>query len=777
MAKDKTTLIAEDWQHQDPFRAREIQKYGADPLPSREYILSWLEDVGRLVSFPEILTAFGLDEERGEYLHHRIKAMTSAGQLMRDRQGNIGIPSKMDLVTGTVIAHPEGYGFLSIEGEAEDGFIPPQFMGAVMHGDKVLARVNFVDRNGRKDYVPVEILERGQKRVVGRLNHHEGIWTLIPENKRLTQPVFIPENALGEAKDGQIVVVEIVSYPTRYRQAVGQVVEILGERMAPGMEVQIAIENYDLPHEFPESVVAECAQIPDELQAPDYKGRVDLRDLPLVTIDGITSRDFDDAVCAIKRGDNYVLYVAIADVAHYVKVSSPLDTEAYLRGTSVYFPDRVIPMLPEKLSNGLCSLNPDVDRLCIACELTLSPDGKIKRTRFHEAVMHSHARLTYETAEKLLFDEDELLRESYGELTAHLDDLKAVYQILHTSRINRHTIDFDLAEPEFIYDSEGKIETIQARSRLEAHKLIEECMVIANVAAARFLSKYKLPGLYRVHDDPSAERMEKLKEFLGRIGIKWQGMADDKITPQQFANLLEKVEGRPDYDLIEKMVLRSMAQAIYSADNRGHFGLALQNYAHFTSPIRRYPDLLVHRAIRHKLRGGTPENYVYSHLQMTEFGKHCSDCERRADEATRDAMDFLKCEFMSHHLGEEFTGKISNVTSFGFFVTLDTFYIDGLIHISTLTSDYYHFDANTVTLTGEHNGKVFKMLDNVKVRVAAVSIQDKKIDFELLEHNGEDVQHLPDAEKPKRKPRKRRSNADKPAAKSHRRRSNKGRKS
>jgi len=726
---------AKQWRALDPFYAREQQKYGDNPLPSREFILSWLEAQGKLLTFAQIARAFGMDKAEGEKLQFRLKAMLGAGQLMCNRQGRFGVARKMDLEAGFVVAHQEGYGFFSPENGEADGFIPPKYMAELMHGDKILARVKDVDERGRKDYAPVEILERAQKRIVGKLTVQQGVWSLIPDNRRLTHRLIIPAGARGGGKAGQVVIGEITAYPSRYQQPIGKVVAVLGEAMAAGMEVDIAIENHNIPAEFPEAVRTQCETIPDALRDSDYEGRLDLRHLPFVTIDGITARDFDDAVYAEKRGENYRLYVAIADVAHYVQPDSPLDIEAYNRGTSVYFPDRVIPMLPEKLSNGLCSLNPDVDRLAMVCEMTLAPDGTIKRSAFHDAVIHSHARLTYETVEEILFRDNTLLRESFAALKRPLDNLQAVYRILRAARLSRSVIDFHASEPEFIYDSEGKIETIKARDRLESHRLIEECMIVANICAAKYIGRHKLPALYRVHDHPSAERLSKLIDFLGKRGIKWQGSLDN-ATPEQFSALLAQCSDRPDFAQIEIMVLRSMSQAIYIPENRGHFGLALEHYAHFTSPIRRYPDLLVHRAIRHQLHGGSRDNYRYSAESMVEKGKHCSMTERRADEATRDAMDFLKCEFMSHRIGETFTGRIANITNFGLFITLDDIYIDGLVHVSALTNDYYHYNAETFTLNGERSGYRFALMDAVEIQVAKVDIDDRKIDFELLSHKG-----------------------------------------
>ena len=755
---------AKQWRALDPFYAREQQKYGDNPLPSREFILSWLEAQGKLLTFAQIARAFGMDKAEGEKLQFRLKAMLSAGQLMCNRQGRFGVARKMDLEAGFVVAHQEGYGFFSPENGEADGFIPPKYMAELMHGDKILARVKDVDERGRKDYAPVEILERAQKRIVGKLTVQQGVWSLIPDNRRLTHRLIIPAGALGGGKAGQVVIGEITAYPSRYQQPIGKVVAVLGEAMAAGMEVDIAIENHNIPAEFPEAVCVQCETIPDALRDSDYEGRLDLRHLPFVTIDGITARDFDDAVYAEKRGENYRLYVAIADVAHYVQPDSPLDIEAYNRGTSVYFPDRVIPMLPEKLSNGLCSLNPDVDRLAMVCEMTLAADGSIKRSAFHDAVIHSHARLTYETVEEILFRDNTLLRESFAALKRPLDNLQAVYRILRAARLSRSVIDFHASEPEFIYDSEGKIETIKARDRLESHRLIEECMIVANICAAKYIGRHKLPALYRVHDHPSAERLGKLIDFLGKRGIKWQCSLDN-ATPEQFSALLAQCSDRPDFAQIEIMVLRSMSQAIYIPENRGHFGLALEHYAHFTSPIRRYPDLLVHRAIRHQLHGGSRDNYRYSAESMVEKGKHCSMTERRADEATRDAMDFLKCEFMSHRIGETFTGRIANITNFGLFITLDDIYIDGLVHVSALTNDYYHYNAETFTLNGERSGYRFALMDAVEIQVAKVDIDDRKIDFELLSHKGKALHESGKSKKTAKKVAKAAAKAEKAADK------------
>lgn len=721
-----------NWQADDPLRAQEIAKYGQSALPSRTYLLDFLKKYKKPLTAQHIASIFALDAEQTVFLQHRLKAMTSAGQLLCNREGRFGVVSKMDLWKGRVVAHPEGYGFLQLEADEADGFIAPKYMHGLMHGDEILARIKHIDAAGRKDYAPVEILQRGQKRIVGKVLQKQGIWFLQPDNRRLLQTVIVPANALFGAREGEIVVAEITAYPDRQPQVMAKVTKVLGNQLQAGMEVEIALENYAIPHHFPQEVMAQVNDLDDELSEKEYESRQDLRALPFVTIDGIASRDFDDAVYAKKSGANYRLYVAIADVGHYVRRGSALDEEAYLRATSVYFPDRVIPMLPEKLSNGLCSLNPQVDRLAMVCELSIDAAGMIKRSKFYEAVIHSHCRLTYETVEQLLFVQNDAMREAFTHLLPALEALKEVYRRLRIARENRQAIDFEFDEAEFSYDSEGKIESITARKRLQAHRLIEECMIAANVAAAKFVEKHKFAAPYRVHDRPDSDKAARLLEYLGKLNLSWQGVYG-QIEPADLAALVTKIAAREDREVIEKMILRTLPQAVYSPENRGHFGLALSHYAHFTSPIRRYPDLLLHRAIKHKLQGKTAKTFFYDYQAMQTLSAHCSMAERRADEATREAMDFLKCEFMRHRLGEVLTGKISSVVSFGLFVTLEEFFIDGLVHIASLASDYYHYDASALALVGERSGRVYRVGETVRVRVAKVSLDERKIDFELLD--------------------------------------------
>jgi ribonuclease R len=499
------------------------------------------------------------------------------------------------------------------------------------------------------------------------------------------------------------------------------------------MEIEIALFSYDIPHEWPDDALAEAAALGDHIPPEALQGRTDLRHLPLVTIDGITARDFDDAVYCEQRGKNYRLLVAIADVSSYVEKASALDQEAHKRGTSVYFPDRVIPMLPEALSNGLCSLNPDVDRLCLVCELTIDPTGNIKRSRFFQAVMRSHARLTYDAVAQLLVERDPALRQHYEKLLPHLENLYAVYQHLKVAREQRGAIDFDTQETVIEYGAAGKIDRIVPSERNDAHRLIEECMIAANVAAARFLQRHKMPTLYRIHDGPSTTKLEKLRAYLGQLGLQLGG--GDKPQPEHFEYLLLQARDRADWPILQTMLLRSLSQAVYSPDNQGHFGLALPAYAHFTSPIRRYPDLLVHRAIRHVLQGGTRATFAYSPDNMATLGEHCSSTERRADEATRDAVEWLKCEYMLDKIGNVYSGRVATVTSFGLFVSLDEVYVEGLVHVTALDNDYYHYDPVRQVLRGERTGKTYRLGSTLKIKVVRVDLEERKIDFELVQTN------------------------------------------
>ena len=722
---------------QDPNYAKELAKYD-NPIPSREFILQIIRTHNAPMTKEEIFVALGItDETRQEAMRRRLRAMENDGQLVFTKRKCYALPEKLDLLKGMVIGHREGFGFLQVEGKKDDFFIPNVQMQKVMHGDYVLAQPNGFDRKGRPEVRIVRVLEANKKQIVGRFFIEQGIGYVMPDDSRITRDILIPDNARLGARMGQVVVVELHPRTAPFFQPIGKITEVLGDNMAKGMEVEIAIRKHDIPHSFPSAVEKQLKKWAEDVPEEAKRGRVDLRDLPLVTIDGEDARDFDDAVFCQKQGKGWKLWVAIADVSYYVRPKSALDTEAYNRGNSVYFPNRVVPMLPEKLSNGLCSLNPQVDRLCMVCEMTISAKGKMTDYQFYEAVMNSHARLTYNKVAKIL-EKDTALCERYASLVPHLQDLHDMYQALVKARQQRGAIEFETIESKFIFNALGRIERIEPVVRNDAHKIIEECMILANIASANFMEKHQEPALYRIHAVPSEEKLTAFRSFLAECGLSLSG--GNKPTPTDYAQLLEQIKPRPDHELIQTMLLRSMSQAVYSADNIGHFGLALEEYSHFTSPIRRYPDLTLHRGIKYllaKQKGSKRKTtdtggYHYQLEEIDGFGAHCSSTERRADDATREVADWLKCEYMQDHVGEEFEGVISSVTGFGFFVRLNDLFIDGLVHISGLANDYYLFDMPKQRLIGENSGMIFRLGDAVKVRVEAVSLEQKQIDFSLI---------------------------------------------
>ena len=722
---------------QDPNYAKELAKYD-NPIPSRDFILQVIRKQNSPMSKEEIFKTLSIvNEEQQEAMRRRLRAMENDGQLVFTKRKCYALPEKLDLLKGMVIGHREGFGFLQVEGKKEDFFIPNVQMQKVMHGDYVLAQPNGFDRKGRSEVRIVRVLEANKKQIVGRFFLEQGIGYVVPDDSRITRDILIPDNARLGARMGQVVVVELHPRTAPFFQPIGKITEVLGDNMAKGMEVEIAIRKHDIPHVFPSAVEKQLKKWAEDVPEEAKRGRVDLRDLPLVTIDGEDARDFDDAVFCQKQGKGWKLWVAIADVSYYVRPKSALDTEAYNRGNSVYFPNRVVPMLPEKLSNGLCSLNPQVDRLCMVCEMTISAKGKMTDYQFYEAVMNSHARLTYNKVAKIL-EKDTALCERYASLVPHLQDLHEMYQALVKARQQRGAIEFETIESKFIFNALGRIERIEPVVRNDAHKIIEECMILANIASANFMEKHQEPALYRIHAVPGEEKLTAFRSFLAECGLSLSG--GNKPTPTDYAQLLEQIKPRPDHELIQTMLLRSMSQAVYSADNIGHFGLALEEYAHFTSPIRRYPDLTLHRGIKYllaKKKGSKRKTtdtggYHYQLEEMDLFGAHCSSTERRADDATREVADWLKCEYMQDHVGEEFEGVISSVTGFGFFVRLNDLFIDGLVHISGLANDYYLFDMPKQRLIGENSGMIFRLGDAVKVRVEAVSLEQKQIDFSLI---------------------------------------------
>jgi ribonuclease R len=728
----------------DPHAEREANRYD-NPIPSREYILELLADAREPLNHAQLCRALQLrDHEQVEALRKRLRAMERDAQLMVNRRGAYGLVDKLHLQHCRVQGHRDGYGFAIALEEAEDIYLSARQMQQVFDGDEVLVAVTGVDRRGRQEGKIVEVLHRGVQSVVGRYQEESGIGFVVPDNQRISQQILIPPREKGEARPGQIVTAQIVEYPTRKLGAKGRVSEVLGDHLDPGLEIDVAIRSHEIPWEWPEAVLAEAGSLEAEPREEDKALRVDLRDRAFVTIDGEDARDFDDAVYCEKRRGGWRLWVAIADVSHYVRPGSALDEEAANRGNSVYFPERVVPMLPEALSNGLCSLNPGVDRLAMVCEMELGRTGKLLRYQFYEAVIHSHARLTYTQVAEVLAQGQHA--DVDPRRYADLQRLHALFKVLRAARDERGAIDFDTVETRIVFDAQRKIESIVPVERNEAHMLIEECMLCANVAAARFYEEADWPILYRVHQGPSAERLENLRGFLGELGLDLGG--GDKPSPGDYRQLLAQVAGRDDASVIQTMMLRSLSQAVYQPENGGHFGLDYPAYAHFTSPIRRYPDLLVHRGIRRMVRSAEPCERVrrvagaidiptkrifpYDLAAMVVNGEHCSMTERRADDATREVQAWLKCEYLQEHVGEEFDGVVAAVTSFGLFVELVDLYIEGLVHISALPGDYYQFDSARQRLVGERSGRRFGLGAKVRVQVVRVDLDDRKIDLELV---------------------------------------------
>lgn len=731
----------------DPHAEREAKNY-ANPVVSREWLLEALDLKPQ--SYEELCElAHAESEDQREGLRRRLKAMIRDGQVLLNRRDRFVPISKADVLHGKIIGHRDGYGFFRPDDGSDDIFINQHQMAKAFDGDIAVVRPGAVDRRGRREGTIIHITQRANTKLVGRFVDEGYVRYVIPDNQKINQNIVIaPEDQL-DARDGQMVVAELISYPSKRNLATAKIVQVLGDTMAAGMEIEVAIHSHQIPAEWPEGVTEVADQLPEEVIESDKLGRFDLRNVPLVTIDGEDARDFDDAVYAKRKPDGgFTLYVAIADVSHYVKPMSALDIEGINRGNSTYFPGYVVPMLPEQLSNGLCSLNPEVDRLAMVCEMQLSAEGEVNDFSFYEAVIHSHRRLTYSEVGRALSEgPDGETRIRLADRIADLETLHALYNALRAKRDTRGAIDFETVEPRIIFGPGRKIEKIVPVERNDAHKMIEEAMLAANVCAAELLAKAGIPALYRVHEGPAQERLENLRAYLGELGLSLTG--GDQPTPADYQLLLGSIGDRPDAHVIQSMMLRSMAQAQYRPDNEGHFGLAYSAYTHFTSPIRRYPDLLVHRAIRALIakNDGTKvkkhpdavpadfaELYPYDMNAMLQAGEQCSMTERRSDDATRDVIAWLKCEFLRHHLGEEFDGTVATVTSFGLFIELNDLFIEGLAHISNLTQDYYHFDQAKQRLVAEHSGNSFNLGDSVRVKVARVDLDERKIDLELVGH-------------------------------------------
>lgn len=716
------------YRKKDPYRKREAERY-EQPVPSREFIMQYLEEIVRPVTIKHLLEAFAIEnEEEKEGLRRRLKAMERDAQVIKNRRGSYALVKKMELVPGRVEGHKEGYGFLIPDDGSSDIFLSARQMRAVFPGDRVLVRVSNESYQKRREGIIVEVLERNTHHVVGRYYEEGGIAFIDPDKKEIAQDIIIPVGQQGNAHHGQFVVAEIVSQPIMRRQPMGRVIEVLGDHLTPGMEVELAIRSHELPFIWPDVVIDETKALPINVTESVIKKRRDLRHFPFVTIDGEDARDFDDAVYCESRENNkgWRLFVAIADVTHYVNPDTALDTEARLRGNSVYFPSRVIPMLPEKLSTNLCSLKPNLDRLAVVCEMTLDNKGEVSRYRFDEAVIRSHARMTYNEVADLLNEKE---KNKHISLLPHLKQFHALYKKLLKQRRIRGAIEFETVETQILFGKGGKIKRIVPLQRNDAHRMIEEAMLLTNVMAAKYLEREKINVLYRNHEGPDSQKLEALRDFLKAFGLRLSG--GDNPSSMDYAKLLKRIEKRPDLHLLQTVLLRSLRQAMYSPNNVGHFGLNYERYCHFTSPIRRYPDMIIHRALKHLLNHKKPSTFTYDNRAMEELGHHCSFTERRADEATRDAVVWLKCEYMLNKVGQVFDGIISGVTGFGVFVELENIFVEGLVHITSLANDYYHFDATHHLLRGKYTGKVYRLGDPIRVLVARVNLDEREIDFEL----------------------------------------------
>ncbi|MEM6640125.1 MAG: ribonuclease R, partial [Pseudomonadota bacterium] len=675
---------------------------------------------------------FSLRNDRDKKaLAFRLRAMVRDGQIIRNRQKEFCLVNEIPVLVGQVSAHRDGYGFVALDQGGDDVFLGAREMRQLFHGDRLAVRITGHDRRGRPEGRVVDILDRRTNELAGRYVTEAGVGFVIPENPRMTHQIVIPPGQDANATPGRVVTVEIVEWPTKSSPPIGKVTDVLGDVSEPGMETEVAIRSHGLRHRFSKAVTREATAFGDSVPSGAHRGRIDLRRLPLVTIDGADARDFDDAVYCEASGRNFRLFVAIADVSHYVTPGSALDDEAQTRGTSVYFPNRVIPMLPEALSNGLCSLNPDVDRYCMVCEMIVTPGGRVKDATFYRGVMRSQARLTYQKAFRILWRNDGALQKRYEHAMPSLLALKAVYEALAKARNKRGAVDLDIPSSRFEFRHDGHPQGVVRYTRNDAHRLIEECMIAANVAAAGFLKDNRIPALYRNHAPPDDEKVDVLRQFLGTVNIRLPRAAS--VLPKHYQAVGDQLAERADASVLYFQLLRSMSQAEYAPGCDGHFGLALEQYAHFTSPIRRYPDLLVHRAIGHLLDGRPVRRYAYKPEDMERLGRECSVAERRAEDAVRDVESWLKCEVMLDHVGDTFDGTVVGVTEFGLFVEITSMNIEGLVHVTSLGHDYYKLDATRTRLVGRQTGQRFELAQSLRVRVAGVSIEDRKIDFELAD--------------------------------------------
>lgn len=707
-----------------------------------------LRELGKKSDHPfllkELMRALNLPKEARRDIKKLLRKMVQEGEIIKTRGDRYGLPQKMNLVTGRLKGHRDGYGFVIPEAEGEpDLFIAAKKMEDAMHGDRVVARIEATKPDGRAEGRVIRVLERARKQIVGRFEKGRTVGFVIPADKRITNDLSVtPENSLS-AEPGEIVLAEILSYPTKNRNPEGKIVKILGNIEDPRIDTVMVIESHDLPRDFPKEALQEAGEIKESVTAQMRRGREDLRGLPTVTIDGERARDFDDAISIEKTRSGYLLWVHIADVGHYVPQGSALDQEAYERGTSVYFPDAVIPMFPEKLSNGICSLNPKEDRLAMTAEMTFNAAGQRVGYKLYDSVIRSDERMTYTAVRQILTDRDEKVRERYAALLPQFEMMERLAMQLRKNRLARGSLDFDLPEPEIILDLTGETIDIIRSERNVAHQIIEEFMLAANETVAEHMTALEVPFLYRIHDPPTPTRIFEFNELLKTFGLMLRDL--EKPRPKSLSDILETVKGRPEERLIHQILLRSLKQAKYSAENHGHFGLASEEYTHFTSPIRRYPDLVVHRLLKkvlhHRLSQDDQDEWA---RRLPEIGKHTSDRERQSMEAEREVIQRKKVKFMSDKVGEVYNGFISGVAAYGLFVELDTYFVEGLIHVSNLHDDYYTYDERQHALIGEHRRRIFRLGDPIQVRVERVDLENWQIDFGLMEEE-------------KRKSRKRRA--------------------
>ena len=731
MTPKKTTGRAAKarWQDRDPQFANESRRYD-EPIPSRELIVAELKSAGRALSSRELAQRFRLRKDALiRALDTRLGAMARDGDVSRSGRTGYAVAADGGELEGRVTAHRDGYGWFVPDSGPPDVHLDAGQMAGVMHGDRVRIRVTADDGRGRRSGTVLRILERGTRELAGRFEDAGDAAFVTPENPRFRQRILIPASKRGAARHNDLVIVELTEAPTRSANAVGAVKRVVETHNIAELAAELAIVAHGLPQSWPEVAVRDAQAWGDRVRPADLAGRSDLRDLPFVTIDGDDARDFDDAVFCEPVSRGWRLRVAIADVSHYVPAGTALDAEAQNRATSVYFADRVIPMLPEALSNELCSLKPKVDRLAMVCEMHVDAHGVVTKPRFEAAVIRSQARLTYTKVAAILLAKDAGLRAEYASLVPSLEHLHELYQALRVAREKRGALDFDAPEIKVRLTPEGSVAALEVHARNDAHRLIEECMIAANIEAARFLKKHTLPTLYRVHGEPEERRVTDLQRMLRALGIGVRFPA--KIGTRELKQVSALIAGRPDVAFIESLMIRSLPQAVYQPVNIGHFGLGLKEYAHFTSPIRRYPDLLVHRAIRHAISSRAPHEFAYSTADMQRLGVECSAKERRADEAARDVMGYLKCDYMRAHVGDEFEAVITGVVEFGLFVQLANLQVDGLVHVSALHGDFYEFDATRYAWVGKRTRRTYQLGMRVAVRLTRVDVRERQLDFEI----------------------------------------------